>query len=185
MGKLIMVTGGARSGKSSYAEDTAKKLGDNILYIATSIPFDEEMKQRIRKHREQRPAGWETVEAYRDFGFHLEGKLEGKSAVMLDCITIMVSNLMFETNRDWDNMDTVEMDNVEKQVTAEIQKLVSLIRASDIPFILVTNEIGMGIVPENVLSRLFRDIAGRVNQLLARASDEVYLCISGIPVRIK
>lgn len=185
MGRLILVTGGARSGKSSFAEETVKKFGDNALYIATSIPFDDEMKLRIKKHREQRPSNWETLEAYKDLGVHLDGRLEGKSAAMLDCVTIMVTNLIFEENLDWDNVKAGDILRIEGYVQSEMEKLIRIIKESTIPFVLVTNELGMGIVPEYASARIFRDIAGRVNQMIARAADEVYFCVSGIPMKIK
>lgn len=185
MGKLILITGGARSGKSSFAEETAKKLGGNILYVATSIAFDEEMKDRIKKHREQRPHKWETVEAYRNLDVELEGRLDGKNAVLLDCITVMVSNLMLEKSMDWEGIGTEEIEAAEKRAGLEIEKLLRTIASVEIPFIVVTNELGMGVVPPTVLGRAIRDIGGRANQLLARTADEVYLCVSGIPVRIK
>lgn len=185
MGKLILITGGARSGKSTFAEDMAKKLGDRILYIATCIAFDDEMKLRIRKHREQRPIYWETVEAYRNIDLELKDKLDEKNAAMLDCITIMVTNLMMDKCQDWDSLETEETLDMESYVNCEVDKLLHVVKAGSLPFILVTNEVGMGVVPEYKSGRLFRDIAGRVNQNLAKAADEVYLCISGIPVRIK
>lgn len=185
MGKLILVTGGARSGKSSYAEKIAAEFGSEVLYIATSIPFDDEMKHRIKKHQMQRPAGWETLEAFKSLDSKLQGRLEGKSAVLLDCITIMVTNLMFDALEDWTDVTMEQIDEVEKSVTAEIDQLLTASRNSSVPFVLVTNETGMGIVPENLLSRVFRDISGRVNQRLARAADDVILCVSGIPVKIK
>lgn len=185
MGKLILVTGGARSGKSSYAEDIARSYGDAVLYVATSIPFDEEMKLRIKKHREQRPDNWETLEAYKDMDTHLSSLLQGKSAVLLDCITIMTTNLMFEYETNWDNIKAEDILHIEERVRAEIVKLIETAQRSVIPFILVTNEVGMGIVPDNALSRMFRDIAGRVNQMVAKAADEVYFCVSGIPMKIK
>jgi len=185
MGKIILVTGGARSGKSSLAEEIAGRFGGNVLYIATSIPFDEEMKLRVQKHRQQRPSCWETLEAFRVPDMELEKKTAGKSAVMLDCITVMVTNIMFEMHIDWDSLNTEDMTVVEKNVRDQMEKLVEAAKKAEVPFILVTNEVGMGIVPENALSRLFRDIAGRMNQLLAKAADEVYFCVSGIPVKIK
>ncbi len=185
MGKLILVTGGARSGKSSFAEGKAKGFGENILYVATSVPFDEEMKLRIKKHREQRPSCWETLEAYKDMDIRLAGRLEGKDAVLLDCITIMITNIMFESPMDWENFRSEDMAKMEEDVEGEIQKLITVLKASPVSWVLVTNEVGMGIVPSNAISRLFRDIAGRTNQMLAREADEVYLCVSGIPVKIK
>jgi len=185
MGKLILVTGGARSGKSTFAEETIKKMGDKILYVATAIAFDDEMKARIRKHREQRPQNWETVEAYKDMDVNLSGRLQGKDAVLLDCITVMVSNLMLEKGMDWESIAACVIDEVEKSVKGEIEKLISIIKTSDVPFVVVTNELGMGVVPPSVLGRAIRDIAGRANQMLAGMAEEVYLCISGIPVKIK
>ncbi|MCR4434663.1 MAG: bifunctional adenosylcobinamide kinase/adenosylcobinamide-phosphate guanylyltransferase [Clostridiales bacterium] len=185
MGKLTLVTGGARSGKSTFAEEMVKKYGNEVVYIATSIPFDDEMKLRIKKHREQRPDYWETIEAYKDLDRHLKDRLEGKSAVLLDCITVMVTNIMIENNTDWDAIEAERIVEIEANIKSEISKLIRLINGSPVPFVLVTNEVGMGIVPEYPAGRVFRDIAGRVNQMLAAAADEVYLCISGIPVKIK
>lgn len=185
MGKLILITGGARSGKSSFAEETAGGFGDRILYIATAIGMDDEMRERIRRHRRQRPAGWETLEAWRDFGACLPGLLSGRDAVLLDCITVMVSNIMLQKAMDWEGLTIDEMNGVEEDVTKQVAALLSIVRESDVPFILVTNELGMGVVPPYALGRAVRDIAGRVNQLLARSADEVYLCVSGIPVKIK
>lgn len=185
LGKMILITGGARSGKSTYAEKLAKDFGEQVLYIATSIPFDDEMKYRIKKHREQRPAHWQTIEAYKNLDAQIESSVKGKDAVLLDCITIMITNIMLEINTDWDNITGDISSRVEDKVKHEIQSLIEAGKNIDIPLIMVTNEIGMGIVPDNAMSRLFRDIAGRMNQMLAHASDEVYLCVSGIPVRIK
>jgi len=185
MGKLILVTGGARSGKSSFAEQYARKLGENIIYIATAIPFDEEMKLRVKKHREQRPSHWETVEAYKDLDCALKYKVEGKDGALLDCITVMITNIMMDELRDWDNIKSEDMEHVEMCVNEEIKKLLSLVKSTDITFIVVTNEVGMGIVPEYPSTRLYRDIAGRANQMIAKEADEVYFCVSGIPMKIK
>ena len=185
MGKLILITGGARSGKSSFAEETAQKCGRNVLYIATSIPFDDEMKERVKRHREQRPAGWETLEAYRDMDICLEGRLAGRDAVLLDCITVMVTNIMLEKEIDWDTASIDTINAVEAGVDIEIKKLLGIIGKADTTFIAVTNELGSGLVPPYALGRAMRDIAGRANQMLAKAADEVYLCVSGIPVKIK
>ena len=180
-----MVTGGARSGKSSFAEEKAKGLGTNILYIATAIAFDDEMKERIRRHRLQRPSSWETLEAFRDFGTVLPERLKGRDAVLLDCMTVMVSNIMLQKAMDWESLPTDEINKVEAEVSEQVEALLSIIKGADIPFILVTNELGMGVVPASALGRAARDIAGRANQQVARAADEVYFCVSGIPVKIK
>jgi adenosylcobinamide kinase/adenosylcobinamide-phosphate guanylyltransferase len=185
MGKIILVTGGARSGKSSYAEKLAKDTIGNILYIATSIPFDEEMKLRVKKHKAQRPKEWETFEGYKDYDINLSEKLKNTNGVLLDCITNMVTNLILEKCTDVDNINKEEILEIEAYVDGEINKLIELIEMNDSKFIIVTNEVGMGLVPEYPLGRLFRDIAGRANQILAKAAEEVYFCVSGIPVRIK
>ena len=185
MGRLILVTGGARSGKSTYAEEIARKLDGGIIYVATSLPVDEEMKLRIEKHKAQRPLNWETLEVFKDFEFHLEGKLESKVGLLLDCVTIMVTNVLMEKCQDIDNISNQEAMEVEESVKTEIDKLIALVNAKPVTFILVTNEVGMGVVPEYPSGRVFRDVAGRANQMLAKAADEVYLCISGIPVKIK
>lgn len=185
MGRLILVTGGARSGKSSYAEETVRGFGDNILYIATAIGMDDEMNERIRRHRLQRPLNWETLEAFRDFDKTLTSMLIGRNAVLLDCVTVMVSNIMLQKAMDWEELSIDDINEVEQEVTEQVGTLLSIIKKADIPFILVTNELGMGVVPPYALGRAVRDIAGRVNQQLARAADEVYLCVSGIPVKIK
>ncbi|WP_038287954.1 bifunctional adenosylcobinamide kinase/adenosylcobinamide-phosphate guanylyltransferase [Acetivibrio straminisolvens] len=187
MGKFILVTGGARSGKSSFAESLAQKSNNEngVLYIATSIPFDEEMKKRVKKHREQRPSGWTTLEAYRDFDVKLGEVGAGKKYILLDCITLMVSNIILEKCIDWNILPENAECEAEQEVTCEIEKLLSAVKALDVTFIAVTNEVGMGIVPENKLSRIFQDIAGRVNQMLAKNADDVYFCVSGIPVKIK
>jgi adenosylcobinamide kinase/adenosylcobinamide-phosphate guanylyltransferase len=185
MGRFILITGGARSGKSKLAEEMAKSYGNNILYIATAIGFDEEMKERIRRHRQKRPASWNTIEAYRDFGSILPALIEGRDAVLLDCVTNMVSNIMLEKAMDWENLSMDEIDDVEKEIEGQMESLLTIVRETDIPFIFVTNELGMGVVPASMSGRAVRDIAGRVNQRMARAADEVHFCISGIPMRIK
>jgi adenosylcobinamide kinase/adenosylcobinamide-phosphate guanylyltransferase len=182
---LILVTGGARSGKSSFAEEKIKDLGEKILYIATAIGFDEEMRERIKRHRLQRPESWETLEAFRDFGQLLPPIINKYDAVLLDCVTVMVSNIMLQKAMDWEKMSTDDIREAENEVYREIGKLLSIVSESGIPFIMVTNELGMGVVPPTVLGRAIRDIGGRVNQRLARAAQEVYLCVSGIPVKIK
>jgi len=182
---LILVTGGARSGKSTFAEEKIKGFGDKILYIATATGFDDEMRERIKRHRSQRPESWETLEAFRDFDKMLPEIVKKYDAVLLDCITVMVSNIMLQKAMDWESLSTEDIRQAEEEVDREIEKLLSVVEESDVPFIMVTNELGLGVVPPTVLGRAMRDIGGRVNQRLARAANEVYLCVSGIPVKIK
>lgn len=186
MGKIILVTGGVRSGKSVYAESLAKALKGEILYIATSLALDSEMKDRIKKHIDRRPTNFKTLEAYKDFDKKLTSEiLKDKSGVLLDCITNMISNLLLEKCTDLNNISTDKIKECEDYVKDEFEKLLSICTLYDIPFIFVTNEVGMGLVPEYPIGRLFRDISGMINQFVARRASSVYLCVSGIPVEIK
>jgi adenosylcobinamide kinase/adenosylcobinamide-phosphate guanylyltransferase len=185
MAKLILVTGGARSGKSTFAEEKAKEFGHNVLYVATSKPIDDEMKQRIAKHRAQRPAQWETIEVYKNIDTTLVDIIQGKAAVLLDCVTIMITNIMLDECYDWDSLTREKVEDIENVVGHQIERLISLSKMSEVPFILVTNEVGLGVVPPSAIGRDFRDIAGRMNQILAKVADEVYFCVSGIPMKIK
>lgn len=185
MTRLILVTGGARSGKSTFAEEKAKEFGQNVLYVATSKSIDDEMKQRIAKHRVQRPAQWETLEEYKNLDVALVNITRNKDAVLLDCITIMVTNLMLDECFDWDNLTRDKVEEIEHLVEQQINKLINISKTAECPFILVTNEVGLGVVPPSAIGRDFRDIAGRMNQIIARAADEVYFCVSGIPMKVK
>lgn len=186
-GKSILITGGARSGKSSYAEKLAKDLKGNILYIATSIPFDEEMKQRVKKHQESRPKEWDTYEGFKNLGSVIKSQAHQYDGILIDCVTIMVTNLLFDYIGDYDvdNLVKDKTDEIERSIEKDIKALLEAIKACDIPVILVTNELGSGIVPERKLGRIFRDIAGRMNQIIGANVDEVYLAVCGIPLKIK
>ncbi len=186
MNKKILVTGGARSGKSSFAEEMAKDIEGDILYIATAVAFDEEMKLRVKKHRESRPEEWSTHEGYRDLDEVLINKPANVQGILIDCITIMATNLLFDAiGLDNDMPTTADFEAAEVKINQEIQKLLQAIDATDADVIIVTNELGMGIVPENKLARAYRDIAGRINRQIAQCCDEVYLVVCGIPVKIK
>jgi len=186
MGKLVLITGGARSGKSRFAENLARGLQGPVLYVATAQIFDEEMKIRVRKHRESRPAEWDTLEAYRGLGKTISSQDQKYCGILIDCITIMVTNLMWEIPEIQAEEFTVQ--NIEKAeffIMEEVKDLVEGTFRMESTVIMVTNELGSGIVPEYPLSRAFRDIAGRVNQYIAAHADEVYLVVCGIPLRIK
>ena len=192
LSKMIMVTGGARSGKSTYAEATAKNFGKNIMYIATAKRTDDEMILRIKKHIQQRPSNWLTIEAYRGFDNILPQYIDSIDGVLLDCITIMTTNLMLDCPEvfdcaltQWEELTMEQVQEVENNIHKEVQALINFAKSSELPFIFVTNEVGLGLVPEYKMGRDFRDIAGRVNQILAKACDEVYFCVSGIPMKIK
>lgn len=194
MGKIILITGGARSGKSTYAEIRARGFESEagqetgILYVATCVADDEEMKDRVQRHRTRRPAGWTTLEAPEKAGMRIletAGSMPGLAGVLLDCVTLLVSQCMTKCLTDWETIAPAEADLVESVVKAEVDGLIEAAARLTCPLILVTNETGMSLVPEYASGRLFRDAAGRANQYLAAAADEVILCISGIPVRIK
>lgn len=177
MARIIFITGGARSGKSRFAEQVALGFGAPLAYLATGQALDEEMTERIGKHRQRRGDCWTTIEE----PLHLAQALAccdcSYQAVLVDCLTLWLSNILFL----YEELG----DDAEERILEETHKLVATLRGMATPVILVSNEVGQGIVPENRLARLFRDIAGQANQLLAAAADEVHVVISGIPLRLK
>jgi adenosylcobinamide kinase/adenosylcobinamide-phosphate guanylyltransferase len=186
MSKLILVTGGARSGKSTYAEKLARDLDRPVLYLATAVPFDDEMRERIAKHRARRPAHWGTWEGTRNLRTVFDGPAQNYSVLLLDCVTILVSNWLLEAvGAGAENWEAAAIEQLEQRISAEIQSFLEAARQHAATVIMVTNEVGAGIVPENKLARLFRDIAGRINQYLAAQADEVDLVVCGLPVKIK
>lgn len=180
MGRMITVTGGARSGKSALAEKLASEAGGDVLYIATARAFDDEMRDRIAHHRASRPAEWRTYEGCYDIARQIR---EHGGTTLLDCMTIFVTNRMMDECEDWDTAPLSLAEKLESQLHAEIDEWRAAV--GDGTLIVVTNELGMGLVPVYRFSRIFRDVAGRLNQHLARVSDEVYFTVSGIPMRLK
>ena len=164
----ILVTGGARSGKSSFAEKRTKQLGSSLIYIATSKIIDSEMEKRVAEHQARRGSEWETLHAPLKLTEALS-ETDGKGPCLVDCLTIWLNNLIFH------NEDTV----------VATKELIKVLEQRSDPVVLVTNEVGSGIVPENALARRFRDEAGRMNQIISQVADEVYLSVSGIPLQIK
>ncbi|MBR3499205.1 MAG: bifunctional adenosylcobinamide kinase/adenosylcobinamide-phosphate guanylyltransferase [Selenomonadaceae bacterium] len=179
MGKIILVTGGARSGKSSFAERLAEKIGNGrAAYIATAQIFDDEMNFRVKLHQARRGKNWTTFEA----PFAAEEKIfeAGKifDAILFDCVTIYVSNFLCAANLDDEKF-------LYDELRARIQKLIDAAKNSDAVTIFVSNEVGGGIVPENKLARRFRDLAGLANQMLAAQSEKVFLTVAGLAVDLK
>jgi adenosylcobinamide kinase/adenosylcobinamide-phosphate guanylyltransferase len=174
--KCILILGGARSGKSRYAQELAAKLGNKVLFVATGEALDEEMQARIDEHKKARPGRWRTLEIATDIGKQIEKQIGDAEVVIIDCLTLLVSNLLG---------DKLDYAKAEKQVMAEINELVSFIDRLDASFIIVSNEVGMGLVPETRLGRLYRDLLGKANQLIAQHASEVYSMIAGIPVKVK
>lgn len=186
LGKIIYITGGARSGKSSFAEKLIHERYENRIYLATAIPFDDEMKDRIEKHKKQRGRDWKTIENYKNLSSVLKNHIKGYDVVLLDCITNMVTNLMIMENKyDWDNISMKEVDVVRERVVEEIESVIDFIKENDIDMVAVSNEVGLGLVPTTPLGRHFRDIGGKINQIMGEASSEAYLIVSGLNIRLK
>jgi adenosylcobinamide kinase / adenosylcobinamide-phosphate guanylyltransferase len=182
MSRIILVTGGSRSGKSRFAEDMLKDKTD-VLYIATAVVTDGEMAERIEKHRERRSGSWKTYEGFKDLDKALEG--DNCSHIMLDCVTVMMTNLIFESYRDFDNLSSTELEKLHKDIELEFVKLIGKVREQGKHLVMVTNEVGYGLVPEYKLGRIFRDMAGSINQRLGALSDEAYLVACGLPLKLK
>ena len=180
MGKIVLVTGGARSGKSRFAEQYAARFGKKVAYIATAQVYDEEMRQRVDLHQLRRPSSWVTYEA----PFETENAIRAAGAehgvILFDCITMFLSNDMLQYPEEEQERDSFAL-HVEERIHALIQAAEEV----DATTIFVTNEVGAGIVPEHRLGRLYRDMAGLANQQIARSAAEVYLVTCGIPVNIK
>lgn len=189
---IVYVTGGARSGKSKIAEEKvvslAAELGDNesVAYIATAIAFDDGMKDRINKHQKSRPASWKTIEKYKNFESLSENQVFlSANAIIFDCITVMITNLMLEYADDFDKMKMEEVNAMEASIKSEVEMLIDTVLAYDKHLVIVSNEVGMGLVPAYKMGNFFRDIQGRINQYLAACADEVYFAVSGLPMKLK
>jgi adenosylcobinamide kinase/adenosylcobinamide-phosphate guanylyltransferase len=178
MGAMILILGGARSGKSSLAEEVARRLGeDAVLYVATAEAKDEEMEERIQRHRLQRPRAWRTLEQPFGVAAAVNESLAGARIVLLDCMTLLVSNIILRAGE--------EDIGAEKMVMAEIEAMISAAQTTPATWIVVSNEVGMGLVPSYPLGRIYRDALGRANQRLAQAADHVWFLIAGLPMTLK
>jgi adenosylcobinamide kinase / adenosylcobinamide-phosphate guanylyltransferase len=166
----VLVLGGARSGKSAFAERLAAESGEPVLYVATATPSDEEMAERIRLHRARRPAGWRTLEAPTRVAVAVAAELRDARTVLVDDLTLLLSNLMLQ-----------EAESSEERATREVEALLQL----PAHVIVVSNEVGMGLVPPYPLGRRFRDALGRLNQCAAALVNDVYLMVAGLPLRLK
>lgn len=176
--KATLIIGGARSGKSRLALDMAQAAGGEVLFVATAEAGDDEMARRIEEHKRSRPPHWRTIEVTTGIGELISGAIGHSQTVVIDCITLLVNNV-FEQHKEANEIA------LEKAVTAEISGLIECIEKSGARFIIVSNEVGLGIIPADRTSRLYRDLLGRVNQMLAACADEVILMVGGIPVTIK
>ena len=177
-GNVVLGVGGSRSGKSQLAESIAGQMGGCITYIATTAVRDEEMAERVKLHRLRRPQGWKTVEEEKDvLGVISNGK-EG-DVFLLDCVTVWITNLILDNQLT--DLKTAEK---EQYIMEQVIELAATVERGT-HLILVSNEVGLGLVPEYPLGRVFRDLAGRVNQALAAKADQVYFSIAGLPLEIK
>ncbi len=172
MSELVLVTGGVRSGKSSYAQKIAESSGARVFYVATAEALDGEMKRRIRSHRASRAKNWVTVEEPVHLVKAINAIPSGRKTIILDCLTLYISNLIHEGRSD-------------AQICADAKAVVRALRKKSELSIIVTNEVGSGIVPDNKLARRFRDLQGSVNQIVAKEADKLCLLVSGIAVQIK
>lgn len=190
MGKIILVIGGARSGKSEFAENILHSCTcEGKGYIATSRIWDEEMQTRVQSHQVRRPSTWQTWEYPQIEPEELENIWPQADIFLFDCVTMYVNNFLMDSY-DWtkDGSDVLSHDDLEKltqKLLQNMEKILAGVQKSEAQVVFVSNELGMGIVPDNPLSRLYRDLVGATNQKIAKAAAEVYLVVSGIPMTLR
>ena len=194
MGKIVLVTGGARSGKSSFAESKLLQK-EGVCYITTGIVMkeDPEWQERVKLHQERRPQSWDTLEQYRDLATWIEQDDHGD--YLLDCATMLTTNRLFDLVNEWypekgylsdeQFLSKAEQARILEAMEAEWSQMLSAMKKREATFWIVTNEVGLGIVPDTRLGRYFRDLQGRVNQLIAKEASEVYLVICGLAQQLK
>lgn len=176
--EITLILGGVRSGKSAYAEKLAGDWGANVLYIATAEAGDAEMSARIEAHQRARPATWQTLEAPLEVGAALAGWPAAPAALLLDCLTLLVSNLVLKLEQE-------PQAAIEAAVLAEVDAILSARQRLAVPLVVVSNEVGLGVVPPYRLGRIYRDALGRANQRLAAKADRVLLMVAGLPLVVK
>jgi adenosylcobinamide kinase / adenosylcobinamide-phosphate guanylyltransferase len=192
--RLILLLGGARSGKSAYAETLAAHIACDrpVVYIATARADDEEMYERIVNHQAARAESWVTLEAPTDpaaaldtYQMSVNGTSGSPAVVVLDCVTLLVSNLLVDSGRAADDLDAISTTQAEARIMGAVESLLEVYRNGPFSLVLVSNEVGMGVVPPYPLGRVYRDVLGRVNARLAREADAVLLLVAGLPVELK
>lgn len=176
--EITLVLGGARSGKSAFAEKFAGKLGRRVLYIATAEIRDEEMAARIAAHRQARPTDWPTLEAPRHLSTALANISEPPEVLLLDCLTLLVSNTVIA-------MESEPQTAIEAVIYSEIDALIGAQTQWNLPLVAVSSEVGLGLVPTYPLGRLYRDVLGRANQHLAALANRVLFMVAGLPMVVK
>ena len=179
MAKIILVTGGARSGKSSYALERAESLSTSRLFVATCPKIDPEMSERVRRHQQERHGrGWTTIESETDLAAVFSEQAEGFDVVLIDCLTLWVNNLLFAAEGQGTEVDDYSIGALCREWLETARHFAGTV-------ICVTNEVGLGIVPDNALARKYRDLVGTCNQTIGRKADEVILVSCGIPLALK
>ncbi|MDY0300225.1 MAG: bifunctional adenosylcobinamide kinase/adenosylcobinamide-phosphate guanylyltransferase [Trichlorobacter sp.] len=179
MSKTIFISGGVRSGKSRLAEEITRKYGAPIAYIATGSAGDAEMAARIARHQSRRGCEWNTIEEPFNLPEAIKAADRRFNAVLVDCITLWLTNLLLKYEA------TMPVDKTQPAIMADLDKLISVLQEVTIPVIIVSNEVGLGIMPDNALARTFCDLAGEANRVLAATADEVHMMFSGIPLKLK
>lgn len=175
---IILIQGGARSGKSSFAELIAKKIGGlDVIYLASGVVTDPEMEMRIEKHQKQRPSEWQTAEEAYDISSYLKN-IDKKQTILFDCLTTYLGNLIYK-------MEDKEFPEMEAEILTEIKMILEIAQKKELNLIIVHNETGKGVVPASKMGRDFRDISGRAARLAAEYAEKVYLVQSGLPLEIK
>jgi adenosylcobinamide kinase/adenosylcobinamide-phosphate guanylyltransferase len=180
MAQIILFLGGARSGKSRFAQQLAERLGGAaVLFVATAEAGDLEMANRIEAHKNARPRAWDTLEVPINVGCALAGAPERFPVVLIDCLTLLVSNVLLGCG------DPVDISEAEKRMRDECNSLLAACRQRRGFVIIVSSEVGQGLVPDNRLGRVYRDVLGWTNQAIAAAADAVFLMVAGLPVEVK
>jgi len=176
---FTLVLGGARSGKSSHAQKLAAERGTTVLYVATAEAGDDEMATRIAAHRAHRPAHWQTLEANRNVGMAIRSQPNHCQIVLIDCLTLLANNVIGPLP------EPVTEEAATRALQKEVDELMNVYHESGAEWIIVSNEVGLGLVPPYPLGRVYRDALGRANQQLAAIADEVILMVAGLPMKIK
>ncbi|MDW5300276.1 MAG: bifunctional adenosylcobinamide kinase/adenosylcobinamide-phosphate guanylyltransferase [Sedimentibacter sp.] len=183
---VTFVIGGARSGKSTFAELKAKEYAQKVLYLATAVVTDQGMADRVKKHQEQRPKSWTTLEMYSNFNNLANyNEFNESEAILVDCITTLIGNFMFDSKLDFDNCNVEEVNKLEVKITEEVMTLINVCNENNKKLIIVSNETGMGVVPSYYMGNYFRDISGRINSKIGSKSDFMYFVFSGMPIKLK
>ncbi len=182
-GKLVLILGGARSGKSRLAEELALSSGGKTVYLATATVHDEEMAHRVEIHKKRRPSDWTTLEEDCNLSGALDKIAPKTATVIVDCLTLWLTNMLLPYYSE--EATALELESVEKEISMALDRFCREAKKRLSKTIIVANEVGCGIVPESPLGRLFRDLAGRANQLVAKEADEVYFAVAGYLLRVK